>query len=237
MPLKINWVPLNKEIEIVVPCPKPAKEYTPKWYKDMELFLGGKKEYSAGHLSNKTLKLCMPFADTFNTGYIQETWCDLYINVNDDERLEYHYSNSPELVGLRNNHPDGSMQIPQQFYNQEFNWRQPWSPVLPKGYSMLITHPLNRSDLPFQTLTGVVDSDTFLVELFPNNLPFYVVKGFTGLIPAGTPMFQMIPIKRDSWRSSVSQFRENNSLKAIHSVRRKFYGAYRDTFWHRKDYK
>jgi len=235
--MKVNFTPMNKEIEMVVPCPKPAKEYMPEWFKNMELFLGGKKQYESGFLSNKTVKLCMPFGDTFSTGYIQETWCDLYINVNDEDRLEYHFPSSPELVGFRNNHPDGSMKIPKQFCNQECNWRQPWSPVLPKGYSMLITHPLNRMDLPFHTLSGIVDCDNFVVERFPNNLPFYVYKGFTGLIPAGTPMFQMIPIKRDSWSSSISNFDETNAAKNVHNVRKKFYGAYRDGFWTKKVYK
>jgi hypothetical protein len=235
--MKIDFVPMNKEIETVVPPPKPAREYIPQWYKDMELFVGGKKHYSNGSISNKTVKLCMPFGDTFSTGYIQETWCDLYLNAEEDGQIEYHFPTSPELVGFRNNDPNGSIKIPDQFSQQECNWRQPWSPVLPKGYSMLITHPLNRVDLPFHTLSGIVDSDSFVVERFPNNLPFYLYKGFSGVIPAGTPMFQMIPIKRESWHHLVSCFNESNAMKNIHNARKKFYGAYRDTYWSKKDYK
>jgi hypothetical protein len=237
MALKVNWVPNSKEIEMLVPQPKPAKEYTPQWYKNMELFVGGKKEYSNGRLSNKTIKLCMPFGDTFSTGYIQETWCDLFINAEDDNRIEYHFPANPELVGFRSTIPDGTIKIPEQFCNQEFSWRQPWSPSLPKGYSMLITHPLNRMDLPFQTLSGIVDYDNFVAERFPNNLPFYVHKGFSGVIPAGTPMYQMIPIKRDSWGSLVSKFDEEHALKSVHFFAKKFYGVYRDFYWNKKDYK
>jgi len=138
---------------------------------------------------------------------------------------------------FRNNHPDGVMKTPQQFIDQECSWRQPWTPVLPKGYSMLITHPLNRMDLPFQTLSGIVDYDDFCVEIFPNNIPFYIYKGFSGLIPAGTPIFQMIPIKRDSWRSSVSEYDEVHARQSVHSFGRKFYGFYRDLYWKKKDYK
>lgn len=237
MASKVKWVPLNKEIELLVPCPKPAKEYTPKWFKDMELFLGGKKEYESGHLSNRTVKLCMPFGDTFSTGYIQETWCDLYINTKNENGLEYHFPTGPELVGFRSNDPKSSMSIPDHFHNQECNWRQPWSLELPDGYSVLITHPLNRVDLPFYTLSGIVDVDTFRMEAFPNNLPFYVYKDFCGVIPAGTPMFQMIPIKRESWDSETKTFDQEKSSKNVFSVRKKFYGGYRDMHWNKKEYK
>ena len=32
---------------------------------------------------------------------------------------------------------------------------------LPPGYSLLVTHPINREDLPFTTLTGLVDVDLY----------------------------------------------------------------------------
>ena len=36
-----------------------------------------------------------------------------------------------------------------------------WTIETPPGYSMLITHPFNRPDLPFTTLTGLVDCDRY----------------------------------------------------------------------------
>jgi hypothetical protein len=92
-------------------------------------------------------------------------------------------------------------------------------------------------DLPFQTLSGIVDYDDFIAERFPNNLPFYIYKGFSGVIPAGTPMYQMIPIKRDAWRSLVSEFDEQHALKSVQFFAKKFYGVYRDFYWNKKDYK
>src|SRR5215472_2332366 len=36
-----------------------------------------------------------------------------------------------------------------------------WDFETPPGYSLLCTHPINRTDLPFRTVTGLVDCDTF----------------------------------------------------------------------------
>jgi len=36
-----------------------------------------------------------------------------------------------------------------------------WTLEMPTGYSLLITRPFNRHDLPFVTRTGLVDADTY----------------------------------------------------------------------------
>ena len=36
-----------------------------------------------------------------------------------------------------------------------------WTIEAPEGYSVLFTHPVNRFDLPFTTLTGMVDCDRY----------------------------------------------------------------------------
>ena len=232
----IKFIPMTKEIGVRVPHPKPARDYIPERYKRMPLFVGGEKKYKDGLLTNKTVKLCMPFSDTFQTGYIQETWTDIYVSTRNEE-LEWHYSCEPEIMAMRSNHPDSVMEIPGGFINQEFTWKMPWSPKLPKGYSALITHPLNRNDLPFETATGIVDTDGFGMYPFPNNLPFFIYNDFEGVIPAGTPMFQIIPIKRESWNTEVFPYDEEEVTKQKHAVARKFYGGYRDNFWHKKEYK
>jgi hypothetical protein len=51
-------------------------------------------------------------------------------------------------------------------------------------------------------MSAIVDSDTFTP---PGNYPFYLREDFEGIIPAGTPMFQIIPIKRDDWTSELNK--------------------------------
>ena len=62
---------------------------------------------------------------------------------------------------------------------------------------MLFTHPLNREDLPFRTLSGMVDCDRWRDGLvhFP---ALWIDPNFEGVLPAGTPVAQAIPIRRET---------------------------------------
>jgi hypothetical protein len=73
-----------------------------------------------------------------------------------------------------------------------------WTIELPPGYSLFITHPVNRQDLPFQTLTGLVDADRYK-ENFIHFPASWRDAGFNGVLPKGTPVAQCLPIKRDAW--------------------------------------
>jgi hypothetical protein len=73
-----------------------------------------------------------------------------------------------------------------------------WNIEAPPGYSVLFTHPINRSDLPFTTLTGLVDCDKFSNS--PVNFPArWHDQDFNGVLRKGTPVAQCIPVKRENW--------------------------------------
>ena len=67
-----------------------------------------------------------------------------------------------------------------------------WTIELPPGYSLLITHPINRHDLPFMTLTGLVDADRY-VDNFIHFPARWRDPAFNGTLPAGTPVAQCLP--------------------------------------------
>jgi hypothetical protein len=73
-----------------------------------------------------------------------------------------------------------------------------WTIELPPGYSLFVTHPVNRQDLPFHTLTGLVDADRFKHNFihFPAQ---WRDPNFSGMLPKGTPVAQCLPFKRDVW--------------------------------------
>jgi hypothetical protein len=60
----------------------------------------------------------------------------------------------------------------------------------------LALHPINRLDLPFRLLTGLVDSDRFsqVGIFFP---ALWTEPGFVGVLPRGTPVAQCIPLRRE----------------------------------------
>lgn len=239
----IYFNPVSKIAELTVPSPKPSKEYVPDWYKKIPQFYGGKPEFKNEITkTNQTLKMCMPFADTFTSGYIQETWQEIAFTL-DTENLDefgsplfnYYTPADPQIMGIRGSGRD-TYPIPEEYYPFELTWHPAWTPELPEGYSVLITHPLNRTDLPFYTLSGIVDSDTFTHSNTISNLPFLLKRDFTGIIKKGTPMYQMIPIKREDWKSIQKTFDADEQIRQVYKLRQYFWGAYKRVHWNKKNY-
>jgi hypothetical protein len=110
-----------------------------------------------------------------------------------------------------------------------------WIPKVEDGYSCLILSPINRTELPFYTASAIVDSDKMNYS-HGGNLPFYIKKGFTGLIPAGTPMYQIIPFKRESWKMDVEKFDSEKALVGANNLRKNFIGSYKKRLWCKKEF-
>lgn len=225
---EIEFIPSSEECQFKVKTPSPAKNYIPDWYKDIKAVT----ESNITADLEQNIKMCMPFLDSMTTGYIQETWCDILIDIKNGE-LVYRYSDSPEIISIRDK---VSIPIDNTYYPYEFIWKGAWMPKLPKGYSALITHPFNNVNLPFTTLSGIIDSDIFHHTRF-GNFPFYIKNNFTGIIPAGTPMYQIIPIKRDKWISKSKNYDHPSAESKEHLMRHKFLGVYKNIFWQKKLYK
>ena len=93
-----------------------------------------------------------------------------------------------------------------------------WTIETPPGYSLLVTHPVNRYDLPFTTLTGLVDTDLYKDD-FINFPAHWRDSGFQGTLPRGTPVAQCLPVKRELWTGrfdtivgdAVSRLQENTT--------------------------
>jgi len=230
----IQFIPSSEETSIVVPHPKPAKNYMPDWYKEIAnpLHNGSVGIDENGALENTNLKMCMPFLDTLTSGYIQETWCDIYFSQ-ENNNLLYRYTTQPEILSIREK---SDLNVGQEYYNSELIWKTPWITKTPPGWSSLIVHPLNRFDLPFFTVSGIIDTDKFNHSSF-GALPFYVKSSFQGIIPAGTPMFQIIPFERSKWVSEIKEFNNEVNRKKFHDVKRKFFGFYKHEMWVKKTYK
>ena len=229
--MKIIFSPSTKDVEKLVEPPVPSKLVVPKWYKKLPSFDSKNIKIDNNYVVNTTLKMCMPFFDAMTGGYIQKTWTDIYIGVENND-LKYSSALLPPIIG---NRESPNIEITDSYYPVEFIWHRQWTVKLPKGYSLLVTHPHNRLDLPFTTLSGFIDSDVFY-HTPVGNIPFFVHKNFQGIIPAGTPMYQMIPIKRDKWEKVIEQFDEEKWNVLNYKIRSKFFNGYRDLFWNKKQY-
>jgi|688.fasta_scaffold08851_17 hypothetical protein len=233
---KIKFNPVDQLSEYTVNPPKPASEYIPDWYKSATPFYTKKPEFNpANGKPNATFKLCMPFLDSFHMGYIQETWCDIVIEKKEDKTLFY-YASGPKIMSERSEHVSNSYPKIDGYLTNHFTWHPPWFPELPPGYSCIITHPFNHDLLPFKTLAGVVDADGFKQSEAGSNLPFLLQENFSGLIKKGTPMYQIIPFKRESWQSEASEHDEKNQLKITMAIKQFMYGGYKKLFWNKKSF-
>jgi hypothetical protein len=220
----VEFNPRSVESELSVPPPLPAKNYIPKWFKDLPQFDPNQ---------HGTAKLCMPFFDGFTSGYIQELWCDLYIE-NNDGRVSCSWAGEIQPVSSRSE--NGSInQLPQfyGYYDQEFHWNTQWEPDTPSGWSSFYSHPNNRHELPFTTFSGIIDTDKYS---HGGPLPFLIKEGFSGLIPAGTPIYQINFIKREAWSRKNNSFNYNKMWSRKQGIKKFFTGGYKKTAWSKKKY-
>jgi hypothetical protein len=211
------------------------KDVIPDWYKKVEKFSGGKLSVNPPSL---TVKSCAPVMDTFLTGYYIPAPVDFLVEQTvDGPQITWQFFD-PEyqdtnFITERNPSMVPTLPIPQGFHSNHFSWSTKQILKVEDGYSLLITHPLNRDDLPFRTMSGIVDAN------YPMNggqIPFLLQMGFEGIIKAGTPIAQIIPIKREPWKLErntglleKAKLTRSDSLKYI-------IGWYKNKFWNRKEY-
>jgi hypothetical protein len=228
--------------------PKPSSEFIPEWFRKAESFI----EIETGLIANIDqqgisggLKSCMPFLDALSSGYMMVSVANIRITKNENDVVEWEYVEKDkngewqvtdiDWTQIAERHGDIGHTIPRPygFANNHLVWTNHWGMKLPKGWSVLATHPLNRTDLPYYTLSGIVDSDRFA----PNgNLPFFIKDGWLGVIERGAPLVQLIPIKRSTWVSKVGHLNEMDHFFG-HEARNIAYGYYRKNMWVPKKYK
>lgn len=194
--------------------------------------MGNKKSFDPNQIQS-TFKKCGPVLDTFLNGYIQELWCDINVTQGETGAI-LTWGVNPNPVENRNPEQMINWAVPAGCDPTPFIWGAAWGIKTPKGYSTLVTHPLNRDDLPFRTLSGLVDSDNFFL---PGNVPFYLKQGFEGVIPAGTPLYQIIPVKRESWVKENLEFNAAQHEKNVFNLRKTIYDSYKKTHWVKKEFK
>lgn len=191
------------ELHGKIPPPFPAAQGVPDWLKKMP-----PQAFSAVNLrDDDTIKRCPPVIDAMTNGFLIPLVCDLRIENGEmiwDNELPpggvLDFPRSP--VGFH----DASQVIGSPLFEADrfiIKFHNLWTIEAPEGYSVLFTHPVNRFDLPFTTLTGLVDCDRFSDGWvhFPAH---WHDMNFTGVLPKGTPFVQCVPVKRDRWVADIA---------------------------------
>jgi hypothetical protein len=243
---KIKFIPASEYTSRVEPAPTNSASLLPDWYRKTPRFLNGEQGYNdflklhkdlynndSGADINLTLKNCQPFIDAFTSGYMLKLPAAIMVWKDPEGNPRIKWSTKVDVLDSQDNRVLGKFETPAGCHDQFFRWQNTWVVETPSGYSSLFTHPLNRFDLPFVTLSAVIDTD-----LHPNAVvvPFFIKKDFEGVIEEGTPIAQVIPFKRDNWDSSIEKT-NNSGVFAEGIVKASFIQAYKKKFWTKKIYR
>lgn len=221
-----EWIP-----EIYYPV--AGIKAVPEWYKTMETSYAKDKTQSAEVGKSQTIKRCMPVLDAITAGYILKLHTDLLVKYTDgvlgfewvqDTRDTVVFHPAYQLVNYREKElPHGAPKL-----------RNPWGIETPKGYSCLFLPPTHRPEIGMRILEGLVDTDKYTNAV---QFPFLVDKDFTGTIPAGTPIAQVIPFKRDAFRMEIGGENERRKNDAVmRQMKSVWINGYRNMFRTHKEY-
>ncbi len=180
-----------------LPRPVLARSVLPEWLRRMPA-----AAFSETHGQEvRTVKQCPPFVDAMAYGFIMPLACDVEMR---DGVFSWRWDLPPLSVEAHPRSPL-SFHVPAQVTGTPFHdtgraivkFNSFWTIELEPGYALFATHPVNRADLPFRLLTGLVDADRFnqVGILFP---AVWVDPGFAGVLPAGTPVAQCFAVAREA---------------------------------------
>lgn len=223
--------------------PLPALKTIPEWYRNADRFAVNPMTQKPWELPNgqgkiPTWKACPAVYDIMGSGYMYRTPCDIEFYEDAAGQIQAKVLDEKNKDFIQDRTPMPQFEHPRGYHEKHFAWWADWAVELPEGYSALYSQPFNRYELPFLTTSGIIDNDK--VHL-PGTMPFFIVKGFTGVLPAGTPYAQIIPFKRENWEAEVvTQFnpvdmmaknQQNSSIYRLPDG-----GVYQREVWERRKY-
>lgn len=183
----------HPDYEDRIPEPIPSKRAMPKWWKRLSDSLPHHRDAFGKNML--TAKKCMPLLDAMSYGYMLVTCGDVYVK-SDENSVIIEQINAPGIDTAGHHIVDqigGSGNVPFSPGNP-IKFHNHWVIKTKPGWSCLFVPPVNHFDSPFSCLGGLVDTDKYPKEI---NFPALWTKpNWEGTIPAGTPLVQIIPIKR-----------------------------------------
>jgi hypothetical protein len=185
-------------LDSILPEPVPARRGLPDWLKDMPL-----NAFSVDFdQSVETVKKCPPFIDAMTAGFLMPLACDVQV---DKGRFHWNWTELPAETPSHTPRTPVSMHISDQVVDTPLfddnrlvvKFMNFWTIELEAGFSLLVTHPFNRVDLPFRTLAGLVNADVYK-DNYTHFPAVWMDPSFTGVLAKVTPVAQCVPVPRQS---------------------------------------
>ena len=188
-----------------LPRPSPARGGLPDWLRRMPA-----KAHSEIHARDiRTVKQCPPFVDAMAYGVLIPLPCDVKV-----ERGSFSWDwDIPEPATSGHPRAPLSFHAAAQFAGAPFarddqaaiKFNSFWTIEVEQGWSLFATHPVNRDDLPFRLITGLVDADLFHDGGI--NFPAVWTKpDFSGVLLRGTPVAQVFAVPREAAQLEFETF-------------------------------
>jgi hypothetical protein len=195
-PMKVQFR-CPPELTGILPQPFAAKRGLPEWLKRMAAT--APSDDVQGEI--RTVKQCPPFVDAMGFGFMVPLATDIRV---DHGTFEWNWELGPSSVGSYPRSPL-SFHLSEQLTgapiadkdSAAIKFTNYWTIETPPGYALLVTHPFNREELPFRTLTGLVDTDRYKDGCiqFP---ALWRDPDFVGVLERGLPIAQCLPVPRDA---------------------------------------
>jgi len=181
----------------LLPRPQPAKAALPAWLRAM----APRSPSPLFGRPIRTVKQCPPFVDAMAHGFVVPLPCDVTV-----ERGRFSWDWPLPALALHE-HPRAplSFHVPEQLLGSPLahgnrsalKFNSFWTIELEPGWSLMAVHPINREDLPFRLLTGLVDADRFS-DVGINFPAIWTDPDFCGVLARGTPVAQCYPVPREA---------------------------------------
>ena len=180
----------------LLPRPVPARDALPDWLKQMK----PRVPSPVHQRSVRTLKQCPPFVDAMAHGFMVLLPCDVEVHHG---QFSWDWP-LPALTVPSHPRAPLSFHVPEQLQGSPLahgtrsaiKFNSFWTIALEPGWSLMAVHPVNRDDLPFRTVSGLVDADGFN-DVGINFPAVWVDPAFSGTLPRGTPVAQCYAVPRE----------------------------------------
>jgi len=214
---KVKWWSQIPHMEKVMP-PQPAKEFFPKWYKDI------KTPRITETVPN--IKACPSFPLWFHQGYVVPAWCDIVLIYN--KETGGHGWKTPNEAYQMMFHPNKQLvpYLPEHIKNDVafiLKTECPWRMVTPEGYSTMQLNMYYEYNPLFEVLSGIIPTDTWhqinqqlIIKKStfeklgkdsldsPNHKYIKIVKG--------TPLAVYVPFKREDYEHEIVPYPKDKEL-------------------------
>ena len=171
--------------------PIAAKNSLPDWYKDQN---------SRNHFKHPTIKRCMPIFDAMSSGYFLVAQSDIIVDSTNPGGLTISSDNDFDgvLFSQHDFYQYDKYPIPSGYHSHVLRIHPMWAVQTPKDYSALFINPVHNGSKNMNAMTGLIDTDNFISD---GHLSFFVKENTVFKIKKGTPIVQVLPIKRESWQA------------------------------------